>query len=62
MVTLPKVGLDVWSHFQKWDWMFGHTFKSAMDVHIFKSGIGCMVTLSKVGLDVVHTFKVGLDV
>ena len=26
------------------------------------SGIGCMVTLSKVGLDVVHTFKVGLDV
>ena len=28
MFTLSKVGLDVWSHFQKWDWMYGHTFKS----------------------------------
>ena len=41
--SLSKVGLDVCSHFQKWDWMY---------VHISKSGIGCMFTLPKVALDV----------
>ena len=61
------------SHFQKWDWMYGHTFKSLIGCsshfqkwdwiydHTFKSRIGCMVTLQKVGLDVCSLSKVRLD-
>ena len=51
MLTLSKVGLDVCSHFQKWDWMYAHRSES---------GIGCMFTLPKVASDVCSLSKNGI--